>query len=70
MVHVVVLPADTVKSNTGKGSKNKKNLEAVDMAITEAISRHFGCMHTPRTCMLTAVATMLQKKKKHTESGQ
>ena len=40
MVHAVVLRVGTVKSNTVKGYKNQKIHEAVDMAITEAISEY------------------------------
>ena len=62
MVHAVVLRANTVKSNTGKGEKNKnqKYHEAVEMATAEAISRPL-CTNTSRTCMLTSSATVLHE---------
>ena len=45
----------------GKDQKTQKYHEAVDKAIAEAISRPFGCVHTPRTCMLASAATVLHK---------
>ena len=57
MVHVMVLRANTAESNTGKGSKN----QTLDRAIAETISGLFWCLHTPRTCMLASVATVLHK---------
>ena len=42
----------------------KKYHEAVNMAITYAISRPFGGEHTPRSCMLTSVAGVLLKTRR------
>ena len=62
MVYVVVLSAHTVESNAGKESENQKKYhEAVNMAIAYAISMPFRGVPTPRTCMLSSVATVLHK---------
>ena len=41
--------------------KVAKYHEAVNMAITHAITRPFGGEHTPRSCMLASVAKVLHK---------
>ena len=63
MVHVMVLYANKVESNTGKGLKKKpqKYHEAVDRAVAEAIPTPFGGTHTPTMCMLASVASVLYK---------
>ena len=45
----------------GKDLRIIKYHEAVDMAIAEAISKPFGDIHSPRTCMLPSVATVLHE---------
>ena len=45
----------------GRDLVTKKYHEAVDRAVAEAISRPFGCTHTPRLCMLASVASVLNK---------
>ena len=45
----------------GKNVETTKYHNAVNMAIAYAISRPFGGAHTPRSCILTTVATILHK---------
>ena len=59
--------APTRSNQTLEGEETiAKYHKGVNMAIAEAISMPLGGSHTPRSCMLTTVAAILQKK--HTES--
>ena len=50
-----------------QGTNIAKYHETVNMAIESTISRPFGGEHTPRSCMLAAVAKTLHKT--HRKSG-
>ena len=62
MVHAVVLG--------NQGIKIAKYHEAVNMTIKYAISRPFGCIHTPRSCMLSTVAGALYKTPNRSWDGR
>ena len=65
MVHVMVFSTNKVKSNIGKNNgKIATYHETVNMAIAYAISRPFVGQHTPRSCMLASVATILHETQK------
>ena len=52
MVHVMVFSTNEIEPNIGKQGINIAEYhEAVNMAIAYAISRPFGGVHTPRSCM-------------------
>ena len=56
--------APTRSNQTLEGEETiAKYHKVVNMAIAEAISMPLGSSHTPRSCMLTTVAAILQKKK-------
>ena len=63
-------PTTLNRTLTTQGLKVAKYHDASNMAIAYAISRPFGGEHSPRSCMLTAVAGVLYKKNRSWDTNK